>query len=83
MNNTSQIYLLLQSANNNAHLYHGSHLMGALVVAPLVLTMLILSIGLVLDVVFKWEVVFEYMFKAASISLFVAVIGIITVIFIS
>ena len=80
MNNAAQTYLLLQSAQNHGYSYHGSNLMNLLVGIPLLLILLFLSIGFVLDVVFKWEAAFDYILKLVSILMLVAIIGLITAI---
>lgn len=81
--NAAQTYLLLQSAQNHAYSYHGSHLTNLIVGIPLLLTLLVLSFGLVLDVVFEWEKAFDYMLKASAILILIAVIGLIVSFFIS
>jgi hypothetical protein len=77
INNAAQTYLLLNSAHNTMDLYHGKQLFNVLVGIPLILILLVVSIGLVLDVVFEWEKAVDYMIKAASILMLVAVIGLI------
>jgi hypothetical protein len=81
INNAATTYLMLQASQNNAYPYHGSHLLNVIVGIPLLLIMLFLSIGLVLDVVFKWEAAFDYMIKAVSILMLIAVVGLIVSLF--
>jgi hypothetical protein len=81
INNTAQTYLLLQSTQNNMHPFHATHL--SIIFIPLLLIVLVLSIGLFLDVVFKWEKAFDYMIKIVSILMLVAVIGFIVAIFVT
>jgi len=82
INNAAQTYLLLQSAHNNVSPYHGTPLFNALVGIPLLLIMFFLSIGFVLDVVFKWEAAFDYILKVVSILMLVAVVGLIVALFV-
>jgi hypothetical protein len=81
INNAAQTYLLLQSAHNNVPIKHVPPIFNALVGIPLLLILLVVSIGLVLDVVFEWEKAVDYMIKAASILMLIAVIGLIVALF--
>jgi Mn2+/Fe2+ NRAMP family transporter len=81
INNAAQTYLLLQSAQNNMQPFHATPLCDALFGIPLILILLVLTIGLVLDIVFKWEKAFDYMVKTVSILMLIFVIGFILSLF--
>lgn len=81
INNAAQTYLLLQSAHNNVPIEHIPPLMKTLVCIPLLLIIFFVSLGMVLDVVFKWEKAVDYMIKIVSILMLVTAIGLIVSLF--